>query len=503
MSESCSNGSSSYDPTDIVNAFHNIPHVDIDLKDSSSQFDITLDYFQAVIIWACVPILVCLCIFILMLVYYFCICCCCCCQEKKHRPKVVNISCAFFISLLIIFSLGLIGVAIYSEIALNSDIKSFIENGDNINDIVYDIDNEINTYNFTEVNIAMRNVITVINNTDGDSMVLDAAEALQNANEEISNAYNSISDSVDAFDYSSTIDNADTYETIRHWSVIGYLIFVAVFLVIVFLVVVCRSAVGLVIMLVLMGIVTFSVWIVTGGGLATVIILGDICYDPDTLLRNNTDNTQAEAVIDYFIVCDNSSCPSPFEKEFDRAKEAFETIDMYEQQVQNYVNNNTNNDTINDYKTVTNGFDIAQNISNVIMQDLTCTPSQGIHEEYLSALDNLCTKGYVFGVLLFSLVSVLALSLMILMCCITYFAGLLASTSNELDDEDFVAFDNHQHHQFSQRRSSYTEPYSNGANYLPKEEYPMLGRNTSFLPPKYTDVNSNRPLSGEYDHFEA
>ena len=43
-----------------------------------------------------------------------------------------------------------------------------------------------------------------------------------------------------------------------------------------------------------MGIVTFSVWIVTGGGLATVIILGDICYDPDTLLRNNTDNTQAE-----------------------------------------------------------------------------------------------------------------------------------------------------------------------------------------------------------------
>ena len=46
MSESCSNGSSSYDPTDIVNAFHNIPHVDIDLKDSSSQFDITLDYFQ-------------------------------------------------------------------------------------------------------------------------------------------------------------------------------------------------------------------------------------------------------------------------------------------------------------------------------------------------------------------------------------------------------------------------------------------------------------------------
>ena len=62
----------------------------------------------------------------------------------------------------------------------------------------------------------MRNVITAINNTNGDNMVLDAAEALQNANEEISNAYNSISDSVDAFDYSSTIDSADTYETIRY-----------------------------------------------------------------------------------------------------------------------------------------------------------------------------------------------------------------------------------------------------------------------------------------------
>ena len=69
------------------------------------------------------------------------------------------------------------------------------------------------------MNIAIRNVITVINNTNGDSTVLDAAEALRNANEEISNAYNSTSDSVDAFDYSSTLDNADKYETIRYISI--------------------------------------------------------------------------------------------------------------------------------------------------------------------------------------------------------------------------------------------------------------------------------------------
>ena len=69
------------------------------------------------------------------------------------------------------------------------------------------------------MNIAIRNVITVINNTNGDSTVLDAAEALRNANEEISNAYNSTSDSVDAFDYSSTLDSADKYETIRYISI--------------------------------------------------------------------------------------------------------------------------------------------------------------------------------------------------------------------------------------------------------------------------------------------
>ena len=43
---SCSNDSSGYRPSSIVDAFHNIPHVDIDLEPSSSQFKVTVDYFQ-------------------------------------------------------------------------------------------------------------------------------------------------------------------------------------------------------------------------------------------------------------------------------------------------------------------------------------------------------------------------------------------------------------------------------------------------------------------------
>lgn len=38
--------SSSFQPSELVTSFHNIPHVDIDLNQSPSDFEISLDYFE-------------------------------------------------------------------------------------------------------------------------------------------------------------------------------------------------------------------------------------------------------------------------------------------------------------------------------------------------------------------------------------------------------------------------------------------------------------------------
>ena len=41
-------------------------------------------------------------------------------------------------------------------------------------------------------------------------------------------------------------------------------------------------------MLVILAICTVLVWIVAGGALGITIVISDICYDPDTVIRNFT-----------------------------------------------------------------------------------------------------------------------------------------------------------------------------------------------------------------------
>ena len=43
-------------------------------------------------------------------------------------------------------------------------------------------------------------------------------------------------------------------------------------------------------MLVFLSIITLLIWILTGGVLASTIVLSDICINPDGLIRNNTNN---------------------------------------------------------------------------------------------------------------------------------------------------------------------------------------------------------------------
>jgi len=99
--ESCG---SDYEPSSAVEAFHDIPHFDIDLNELNSTYESSVDdYFevsitwspwanftvmlplQAIIIWSCVPVLVGIALIILMLVVWG-ISCCCIRWKKKEQP---------------------------------------------------------------------------------------------------------------------------------------------------------------------------------------------------------------------------------------------------------------------------------------------------------------------------------------------------------------------------------------------------------------------------------
>lgn len=70
-----------------------------------SVVTLSLSNPQAVIIWACVPVLIIVCLLILLTVYFICICCCCCCQQHEKRSKASKGCCGFLVTLLILLSL--------------------------------------------------------------------------------------------------------------------------------------------------------------------------------------------------------------------------------------------------------------------------------------------------------------------------------------------------------------------------------------------------------------
>ena len=46
MSVDCRTDGSGYSPISLVTSFHSIPHVDIHLKEASTDFVVSLDYFE-------------------------------------------------------------------------------------------------------------------------------------------------------------------------------------------------------------------------------------------------------------------------------------------------------------------------------------------------------------------------------------------------------------------------------------------------------------------------
>ena len=57
------------------------------------------------IIWACIPILVCVCLYILMSVYFILVCCCCCCGVERGKSNASRWACAVLQAVFMLFCL--------------------------------------------------------------------------------------------------------------------------------------------------------------------------------------------------------------------------------------------------------------------------------------------------------------------------------------------------------------------------------------------------------------
>ncbi|XP_019852251.1 PREDICTED: protein tweety homolog 2-like [Amphimedon queenslandica] len=510
MSLDCSNISSSYEPSSFVTAFHSIPHVNIDLREVSSDFAVSLSYFEPVIIWACVPILICLCIFILLLVYFIFICCCCCCREKTNRPRTCKLSCAFVLSILFIFCLGLVGVLIYAEVSLNKNVESFTTNGQNVVNELTRVSASVDNYNGTLVSDSMSIVIAEISNSNGDGKdaVLASANLILEVNTDIDAALASISNGLDSVQYDSIINSVNNFENIRNWSTIGFLIAVGLLLILSCLLTICMKSVCITIILVIISIFTILIWIAAGGALASTIVLSDVCIDPDGLIRNQTNNEPiAREIVNYFISCEPSCRPS----DINETDAALQRYQMVVNNVTDYISANVPGAMV-PFDAVKNQITVADQIYNNVSTILNCNPSQGIKEYYNSILDSMCDQGQLFIVITFSVLSGLALSLFILICCLTAFDGLIINTSSveDFDQDDIVAYDSERANSWaaSPRRYSYNEPYSsNGRNRSDsnnsneRREMIQMNEATNSLP-GYSDIGG-RPVSGEYDHFDV
>ena len=64
-------------------------------------------------------------------------------------------------------------------------------------------------------------------------------------------------------------------------------------------------------MLIIVGVVTLSVWLVCGGSLSFVILMADVCYNPDEVVRNIFNDTDVKGIvimtINYYLLIINYS----------------------------------------------------------------------------------------------------------------------------------------------------------------------------------------------------
>jgi hypothetical protein len=352
---SCPTGSG-FEASSAVDAFHGIPHTDIDLQESPDQFQPdNQQYWEAVIIWACVPILICVCILILMSIYFICVCCCCCCGGSREWGKKPKIGCGILNISIIAVLLGLIGASLWAELQIDQNVNDGVDTLQKVDDFFNQYGNDSSLYNEAEQNASLDTLRSALSEQNpSPATQLAEVDGLKTANAELGDVYGDIDSYVNPIRFGNILTEADkAVEAFRNYVVIAYLCLVLLVLILLVVAILCGICVSnpafLIIMVVLLVILTLTLWVAVGGNLALLIVVGDICYDPDMLLRNLT-RAQTDAVdqnvVNYYLVCNDTCQPNPYLQEIVRARVAFEFIDQLENDLQNYTSSSANSTTL-------------------------------------------------------------------------------------------------------------------------------------------------------------
>lgn len=501
---------SGFEPSVFVEAFHDIPHVDIDLKPSTDQFAISQAYFETLIIWACLPILVCVCFFIVLIVYYiFLCCCCCCCGDKKNSSKVARRACATFVIIILVLCIVGVGASLWVEIELGEGVERVLTNVRNINDAVVQVSTESAVYDSSLVDSSLREVLQGI--TDSSGANKDEAEAATDvllvANGDLASAFEAINDTVSQFDFTDQEDAISFFETVRHWSIIGFFGLLVLFFLLVIISALCFNKAFFIIVLFILFFLSFIMWLGTGGSLGFLILSSDICSDPDGVIKNNTKLASSDA-INYYLSC-NNDCPNPFDADIADANAAYETIEEQQSIVRVYIEENMLDVASEFEKAVEQFMEGYVAIDNIT----TFTECDSIHEYYSEILMGACDTGFFYGLIQFGLACYLSIFMLMLLITGGAFTALLCNKS--MDDVDGnVAYD------YGNEGPSTWEAYGSSQRYHSAGSYHATTTNTtgdSFTlstrePPKYSDLptattngetTATTRMSGSYDHFDT
>jgi hypothetical protein len=402
--------------------------------------------------------------------------------------------------------LALVAASLWAEVDLDSHINDFLDNTQSVESFFNQYGNESTLYNEAMQNRSLEALQEeLMEQSPSPDPQLQEVENLFFANELLGSVFEGIDQEVGPIDLDDVTDNADEFEAIRHWVVIGYLILVAVVLFLLVLAILCgvciKNPAFLIIMVVVLVILTLTMWVAAGASLAFLVVSGDICSDPDTLIRNFT-RDQSDAVspnvVNYYLICNETCQPSPFSTLILQADDAFARIAMEEEDLQNYTSHSANQSLLQPLlDDVVRGF----NGSRMAVNDISSCVF--IHDLYIDSLQTFCGDSFDSSVIQFGLVCGLCVGLMVLVVTATFHAGFFCNNKKPLYDEEAIAYD------LSPSAgvwSSYGTNVNYNSSYTRFREQPQSPQSTqsppgASEPPKYNDLQ--QPITGDQpsSHF--
>lgn len=409
---------STYTPQQAVVALHQIPHANISFQEAGDTVEGTLDYFEAVIIWSCLPLLVGLVIFILLMVYNCLVCYCCCPEEIYHSKKKAKI-CAAVGMIWIVTGIIFIGGCLYIEVELNRNVgklANFVHETQVSQENTQRLARSISNSDFS---IAINNVIG-----GSDQSVADEGSRLRTLGMQLMSSHTAVGNIASAYKLKPTSEQLPLTETARHWAVMAYLIMLALIFIVLFVSFLCMKVQFLLCMLVLCTIFMVITWFGVALGFAGTIVLADFCFDSEGTFRR-TQDPSVQSQVDYYLVC-SSGCNNSYGTIGMNMSALYadigSSIDIIDRMLQPSDGAQDHLNDISDMMT-------ASNASYKLVEPLfTCDSTNAM---FVDARDSACGVGFIYMLSLFAIFCGLAIVMTLLLCQGTAYFGFLRATEDE------------------------------------------------------------------------